>query len=107
MERGKNMIDKINFGQTSPLQGIGNIANTSKAASPSVSFGDTLKQALDQVNQLEKQSSYMGELLAAGQIDNLHDVTIAGQKASIAVELTVHVRNKVVEAYQEVMRMQV
>jgi len=101
------MIDRISLGNLNQLQKINQIGNNSESKTQQISFSDTLKQALDQVNQLEKQSSHMGELLAAGNIDNLHDVLIAGQKASVAVELTVQVRNKVVEAYQEVMRMQV
>jgi flagellar hook-basal body complex protein FliE len=101
------MIDRINLRDFNQIQKINPIVNNSESKTQQVSFSDTLKQALDQVNQLEKQSSHMGELLAAGKIDNIHDVTIAGQKASVAIELTVQVRNKVVEAYQEVMRMQV
>lgn len=45
--------------------------------------------------------------LAAGQADNLHEVMIAVERASIALELTIAIRNKLVEAYQEIMRMQV
>ncbi|OEF98603.1 flagellar hook-basal body complex protein FliE [Desulfuribacillus alkaliarsenatis] len=102
------MVDKLNglnigINQLQRLQPVTNKTESTN----SVSFGDTLKQALNQVNKLENESSKMGKLLAAGKIDNLHDVVIAGQKASIAVELTVQVRNKAVEAYQEVMRMQV
>lgn len=101
-----NRLDAMNIG-INQLQKINPISNESKVNTTGVSFGDTLKQALHQVNQLEQISSQNGKLLAAGKIDNVHDVIIAGQKASIAVELTVQVRNKVVEAYQEVMRMQV
>lgn len=101
-----NRLGAMNIG-INQLQKINPLPNESKANTTGVTFGDTLKQALNQVNQLEQQSSHMGKLLAAGKIDNVHDVIIAGQKASIAVELTVQVRNKVVEAYQEVMRMQV
>jgi len=45
--------------------------------------------------------------LAAGQVEDISEVVIAGEKASIAVQLTMQVRNKMVEAYQEIMRMQV
>lgn len=80
---------------------------TSIRETQGVGFADMLKNAISNVEGLEKESARMGKLLASGKIDNLHDVVIAGQKASIAVELTVQVRNKAVEAYQEVMRMQV
>ena len=45
--------------------------------------------------------------LAAGQVEDISEVVIAGEKAAIAVQLTMQVRNKMVEAYQEIMRMQV
>ncbi|WP_245671868.1 flagellar hook-basal body complex protein FliE [Desulfuribacillus stibiiarsenatis] len=101
-----NKIGMLNPG-INPLQKITPKNMQEINATNQTSFGDMLKQAIDQVNQLENHSSEMGKLLAAGKIDNLHDVLIAGQKASVAVELTVQVRNKAVEAYQEVMRMQV
>ncbi|MGB3261796.1 flagellar hook-basal body complex protein FliE, partial [Paenisporosarcina sp.] len=44
--------------------------------------------------------------LVTGEVKDIHEVMIASQKASLSLQLTVQVRNKVVEAYQEVMRMQ-
>jgi flagellar hook-basal body complex protein FliE len=70
-------------------------------------FKLALKQAINDVNNLQNESAEKTELLAKGQIDNLHDVMITGQKASITLQATVEVRNKVIEAYQEIMRMQV
>lgn len=72
-----------------------------------VDFGTLLSNALDKVNELEMQSNEYKKLLATGDIDNLHDVTIAAEKANIALQLTLSIRNKVVEAYKEIMRMQV
>ncbi|MBP3952041.1 flagellar hook-basal body complex protein FliE [Bacillus suaedae] len=71
------------------------------------SFKTALSQAIKDVNQMQQQSGQKTELLAKGEIDNLHDVMITGQKASITLQATVEVRNKVIEAYQEIMRMQV
>lgn len=70
-------------------------------------FSSLLKDALNKVNALQLQSDEYKQLLATGDVDNLHDVTIAAEKASIALQLTLAIRNKVVEAYQEIMRMQV
>lgn len=72
-----------------------------------VSFGDFLKNALSEVNNLQKASDTANIQLAAGDNIDLHTVMIAGEKANLALQLTVQVRNKVVEAYQEIMRMQV
>ena len=73
-----------------------------------VSFSDALKASLDQVNNMQLQSEKMGQDFAMGN-DNvsLSDVMIAGQKANIAFQATVQVRNKLVSAYQEMMNMQV
>lgn len=95
----------------SPFQINTNMATTQKKANGvadgQTSFKETLFEALNKVNKLQAESSKATELLAKGQIENLHDVMIAGQKASIALSATIEVRNKVIEAYQEIMRMQV
>ncbi|HHY22511.1 MAG TPA: flagellar hook-basal body complex protein FliE [Bacilli bacterium] len=70
-------------------------------------FKNELKEALQNVNQLQKESSLKTQQLATGEVENLHEVMIVAQKASITLQATVEVRNKVIEAYQEIMRMQV
>jgi flagellar hook-basal body complex protein FliE len=72
-----------------------------------IHFSSLLRDALNKINDLQLQSDEYKQLLATGDVDNLHDVTIAAEKASIALQLTLAIRNKVVEAYQEIMRMQV
>lgn len=69
-------------------------------------FGDILTRAIDDVNSAQVDSQKMGQLLAIGEIDNLHDVQIAGQKAELTLNLMVEVRNKIVDAYNEIQRMQ-
>lgn len=71
------------------------------------SFGDYLGDALTTVNDLEKTSEKMNAALAAGQVEDVSQVMIAAQKADIAMQLTLQVRNKAIDAYQELMRMQV
>ncbi|HHW02871.1 MAG TPA: flagellar hook-basal body complex protein FliE [Thermoanaerobacterales bacterium] len=71
------------------------------------SFQDILKAAFDSANKL--QNDY-DELLQRQLVDesiNIHDVVIAGEKARLSLELTLQIRNKAIEAYQEIMRMQV
>ncbi|MGO4887785.1 flagellar hook-basal body complex protein FliE [Anaerobacillus sp. MEB173] len=70
-------------------------------------FKTALKDAMNQVNEAQNASSKATEKLVNGNINDLHEVMIIGQKASISLQATVEIRNKVVEAYQEVMRMQV
>lgn len=70
-------------------------------------FGQWLSQEMGQVNQQIQAAEVQVQKLAAGEEDNLHQVMIALNKASTSFELMVQVRNKVLEGYQELMRMQV
>jgi len=69
-------------------------------------FADLLKQALNDVQSLEGQNNQNNYLLASGQMDNLHSVMIDLEKADVALQFTLQVRNRIIEAYQEIMRMQ-
>lgn len=73
-----------------------------QAAGPS--FSDVLRSALREVNDLQTKSDELTQKLALGDAD-IHTVMIAAQKAELALRLTISVRNKVLEAYQEIMRM--
>ena len=75
--------------------------------SGAASFADTLKQAIGNVNELQKTADLEMEKLATGQSQNLHETMIAAEKADIALKLMVQVRNKVIDAYHEIMKMQV
>ena len=72
-----------------------------------LNFGDVLAQALDKLNQVQGSADELAGKFIAGGITDLHQVTIAMQEAKLSLQLAVEVRNKIVEAYQEVMRMQV
>lgn len=71
------------------------------------SFADTLKDAVGNVNEAQKTADKAMQDLATGRTDNVADVMIATEKADIALKLMVQVRNKIIDAYQEVMKMQV
>ena len=70
-------------------------------------FGQLLSDALDNVNTLQQKAAQASTDLATGKIEDISQVVIAGEKASVALQLTIQVRNKVLESYQEMMRMQV
>lgn len=70
------------------------------------SFADMLSSAISDVNGLQKIAVQKNLDLAAGRIEDISEVMIAAEKASIALSLTSQVRTRVVEAYQEIMRMQ-
>lgn len=71
------------------------------------SFATALKDAISNVNGLQKASDVATNKLINGENIELHEVMIASQKASITLNATMEVRNKVIEAYQEIMRMSV
>jgi flagellar hook-basal body complex protein FliE len=71
------------------------------------SFAGVLQGYLEKVDTTVKQASDLAIKAATGEVNNIHDVTIASQQAKLALELTVTVRDKAVEAYQEIMRMQI
>ena len=97
------MIESINSNYNiAPLEKT--VANNSNNK---ISFSKLLEDNLNKVNNLQLKSNEMTEQFALGNIDNVHDVTIAAQKASTALNLTVAVQNKVMDAYNEIMRMQV
>ncbi len=72
-----------------------------------ISFKETVKKAIGQVNELQHQADQMAVGLASGNVEDVHEAMLAMQKAKLALDLTIQVRNKVIEAYQEIMRMQV
>ena len=71
------------------------------------SFGDMLKDALKETNRLQLESDSWNAKLAAGQVEDVSQVVVAGQKAELALQLTLQLRNRAVSAYQEIARMQV
>ncbi len=79
----------------------------SPAAEPAQSFGEALRQAIEQLPKLQEEADAAARELATGGEIELHDAMLALEKASLGFQLALTVRNKVVEAYQEVMRTQV
>lgn len=79
--------------------------------SPSVDaqkqFTSFLKEAIEKTNTQQIESDKMTQKLVLGENVDLHEVMIAAQKASVTLNTTMEVRNKIVEAYQEIARMQV
>lgn len=90
------------------LQGLQNKQHTNiGSVSSNNSFNDMLKTAINDVNNAQVQSDIATEKLAKGENVELHQVMITAQKASITLQAALEIRNKAVEAYQEMMRMQV
>lgn len=90
-----------------PLELQQHLTSSSNKAVDSTSFADILQEQFQKVNQLEKGADGLTQDLLLGKVENLHEVTIAAEQANLALQLTVQVRNKLVEAYQELARMQI
>lgn len=72
-----------------------------------MSFLDHLKEGLESVNELQKGADSMAMDLASGKSQNLHETMLAATQAELGFNLTVQIRNRILEAYQEVMRLPV
>ena len=68
------------------------------------SFGQMLQGALGQTSALQDRSAQMTQAFARGQVSDVHSVMIASEQATMALQLTTQVRNKAIDAYQEIMR---
>lgn len=72
-----------------------------------VGFGDALTQAVNQVDGAQKAADEQINAFVAGEQENLHEVMISMNQAELYLQLMTEVRNKMLDTYQELMRMQV
>jgi flagellar hook-basal body complex protein FliE len=78
----------------------------SSAGASGETFVATLKDALAKINEAQSQADVSVQSLLTGHSTNLHETMIALQKADVSFQLMLQVRNKIVGAYEEIMRMQ-
>ncbi|XID96101.1 flagellar hook-basal body complex protein FliE [Paenibacillaceae bacterium WGS1546] len=100
------MINAV-IGPANPVAGV-SLNQTQARATPAEateSFASYLKNALDSVAAQEQYVHKMNDLFLIGEVDE-NQVMIAASQAELSLSLTGQVRNKVIEAYQEIMRMQ-
>lgn len=93
-----------------PIAGINaNLQDPGRIDSRGPNAGDgftaTLKETLDQITQLQAQADQKVSGLATGNAENIPSTMIAVERANVAFQLMVEVRNKIVQAYQEVSQM--
>ena len=81
-------------------------AQKQKQDQNSVSFGNMLERSLEEVNRLQITADEAIEDLEAGKQKNIHETMIAMEKADVAFQLLMQVRNKIISAYETIMRMQ-
>ena len=104
--RIEGMLAQLKAAATRSAEGVGPV-HAEKAATK-VDFAQALKDSLDRVSGAQHKADGLSQRFALGDDSvNLSDVMIAGQKANIAFQATVQVRNKLVSAYHDIMNMQV
>jgi len=91
----------------SAAEGSGSTRGPVTAAQAAETFGQALLRALERVNAQQQQADRAAEAFALGENRDVAQLMIATEQARLALELTVQIRNKVLEAYQEIMRIQV
>ena len=79
---------------------------TAGAQAPSGDFGASLAGAVDNLQQLQSTSNQLAVQAVTGNLDDIHNATIAATRAQVTLELASAVRNKAVDAFNEIMRMQ-
>lgn len=83
------------------------LGETQEENTPVKSFGEFLVDELKKTNELQLESDKLNAALAAGRVEDISQVIVASQKADLALQLTLQLRNRATAAYQELMRMQV
>jgi len=97
---------------TIPITGVTgsaavNATQTATAAKPAEGFSDSITSALEAVSDAEFAADAIAEKIATGGDASVQELMTSMTKAQLSVDLLVQVRNKAVEAYQEIMRMQI
>ncbi|MCP3761988.1 flagellar hook-basal body complex protein FliE [Domibacillus sp. A3M-37] len=91
---------------SSVMTGPSNVKQTATPYESQQKFADFLKDSLNGVMKAEAGSNSLTTKMINGENVDIHQVMAAAQKSGITMQLTLEVRNKAVEAYQEIMRMQ-
>lgn len=93
------------------MEGVGDLTDLKKdstvKAVPEKRFDSVLKEAVREADQAIKDTQIMDMKLASGQVDNLHTALIQAEKTAAAVEFTAQITTKAVNAYNQIMGMQV
>jgi len=101
------MIDTVNLqhGLTGAIEKQGKGSDVQKT--PDQAFGSLLKNAISTINEMQNEADRSIAQVELNDATSIHDAMIALEKADLSFRTMMQVRNKLVDAYQEVMRMQV
>jgi len=108
----RNYGEEIIMNEIGLMSGVGEKAGMSLpvkelAEGSGVKFGEVLQASLERVNQLQTAADQSIDDLAAGRETDIHSTMIAVEKADIAFEMAMTIRNKLLSAYETIMRQQI
>lgn len=89
------------------ISGMGTVEVKNASGEKKTLFQNVLENAVEQVRLTQEDAEHKEYLLATGQLDDVHSLPIAEAKATLSVEVLVALRNKAMEAYNEIMKMNV
>lgn len=95
------------MGAAAPIADAAPTTGVTGPTGPDNEFGSMVLDGLDRLEGLTDKADGLAVQAATGKLENIHDYTIAASEASVATQMTVALRNKAVEAFNEIMRMQV
>ncbi len=100
-------MDVTRFSRITAPELIAEIQGAAKDPGRAEDFKGLLREGFQRLDQLENEAANQAQALMRGEEVELHRVVLAGEEAGLAFDLMLAVRNKVIDAYQEVMRMPV
>ena len=103
-------MSEITLQKTNPLQQLAEFESRlqkQQGDKTDGDFGQVLSEAMKDVNQAQLNSNEQIQGMLSGDIQDVHTAMIAVQKADLSFQMMMQVRNKLIDAYQEIMRMQV
>ena len=104
---GIGSIGSFDLGNVGGADGAGDALGGAAGAKPTGGFGDVLKGKLTELNESQKSAEVATQEITTGKAEDLAQTMMHVQQADIALQFATQVRNKAIEAYQEILRMQV
>lgn len=89
-----------------PTLPVGLLGAAESASTGTAGFGKAVQRFIEETNKQQVLADQSVEMLATGQSDSIHETVLALTKADLSLRVFMEVRNKVIDAYQEIMRMQ-
>ena len=87
------------------VAGSSGVTGATGPVGPGNGFGDMVLDGIDRLEAVQDRSDQLAVRAATGNLDNIHDYTLAATEASVTTQLTVAVRNQAIDAFNEIMRM--